>query len=385
MDQGLSDELWQRIQSIQRENGVAVLEEKSQEFKTISQRVWQRVETMLQTLQGQTSSSLYQQALQYKQCLESARSGEQHVEEAMTQVQKVKTLLGESREQIDAALPRGSLSEACRQSLEDVKKAASDIDAVLAERTRRVEEITAMAQDETNVRNELISEGNNVDERGVFMRGFSPVSEKLRELKLSTECQDSYVSALAAKMQQFTIACQNDEVMKKRQALFEDLGSALDGYRNANAFLQEGLGFFRTMDQRSQELFQSCQSMGFSMSMPSAPSQPQMSSPQQMSPPQHPPYQPSQSSYPPQQSSYQPPYVPPQSQSYQQPYQPPYQPYVPPQQQPYQSYQQPYQPPYQQQSYAGYSQQPGGKICPTCGCQNYPNATTCTTCNRRLM
>ena len=398
MEQGLPEELWRRIENIQREQGVATLEEKSQELTSLSQRVWQRVDTILQTLQGQTNSSVYEQAVQYKKWLESARSGEQRVAEAMTQVQKMKVLLGESREQIDAALPRGTLSEACRRSLEDVKKAASDIDAVLAERSRRIEEISTMAQDETSVRNELISEGASVDERGVFMHAFLPVAEKLREMKVSTECQDSYVSALAEKMQQFTIACQNDEVMKKRQALFEDLGNALDGYQNANAFLQEGLGVFHTMDQQSQALFKTCQSMGFAMSIPPMqPSQPSSQQPSQSS--QQPSQQPSQPSQPqsyqpqpsspqpqpyqPQSSSYQPPYIPPQQQ---QPYQPPYQPYVPPQQQqPYQPYQ-PYQSyqPYQQQSYTPYGQM-SGKICPTCGCQNYPNAVNCTTCNRRLM
>ena len=182
MEQGLSEELWQRVASIQRENGVATLEEKSRELTNLSQRVWQRVETILQTLQGQPSSAMFQQVTQYKQWLESARSGEQCVAEAMAQVQKVKPLLGQSREQIDASLPRGSLSEECKRALEEVKKAAGDIDGVLAERARRIEEITAMAQDETTVRNELISEGSGVDERGVFMRAFSPVEEKLKEL-----------------------------------------------------------------------------------------------------------------------------------------------------------------------------------------------------------
>lgn len=160
MEQGLSEELWQRVASIQRENGVATLEEKSRELTNLSQRVWQRVETILQTLQGQPSSAMFQQVTQYKQWLESARSGEQCVAEAMAQVQKVKPLLGQSREQIDASLPRGSLSEECKRALEEVKKAAGDIDGVLAERARRIEEITAMAQDETTVRNELISEGS---------------------------------------------------------------------------------------------------------------------------------------------------------------------------------------------------------------------------------
>ena len=122
MEQGLSEELWQRVASIQRENGVATLEEKSRELTNLSQRVWQRVETILQTLQGQPSSAMFQQVTQYKQWLESARSGEQCVAEAMAQVQKVKPLLGQSREQIDASLPRGSLSEECKRALEEEKK-----------------------------------------------------------------------------------------------------------------------------------------------------------------------------------------------------------------------------------------------------------------------
>ena len=235
MEQGLSEELWQRVASIQRENGVATLEEKSRELTNLSQRVWQRVETILQTLQGQPSSAMFQQVTQYKQWLESARSGEQCVAEAMAQVQTVKPLLGQSREQIDASLPRGSLSEECKRALEEVKKAAGDIDGVLAERARRIEEITAMAQDETTVRNELISEGSGVDERGVFMRAFSPVEEKLKELKLSTECQDSYVSALAEKMQQFTIACQNRHSSRTLATRSTDIRKPLRSCRRDSA------------------------------------------------------------------------------------------------------------------------------------------------------
>ena len=110
--------------------------------------------------------SIAQQAASYLSTLDQAKSGEMRVNEAMQKVMGAGLFLQGTREQIESQLPKGELTGQSAMALDDVRRAASDIDRVLNERAVKLDDIVNMAKEDTKVRDELIREGRGCDERG---------------------------------------------------------------------------------------------------------------------------------------------------------------------------------------------------------------------------
>ena len=204
--------------------------------------------------------SIAQQAASYLSTLDQAKSGEMRVNEAMQKVMDARLYLQGTREQIESQLPKGELTGQSAIALDDVRRAASDIDRVLNERAAKVDDIVNMAKEDTKVRDELIREGQGCDERGLFVRGFSPIAEKLRELKLSMDCQDGYVNALQAKVDAFNVVRMNDPLVSQRQTVFESITQALKSFEEASSFIKEGMTFYDKLKQLVDQLRSSFES-----------------------------------------------------------------------------------------------------------------------------
>ena len=399
--QGLPQDIWDKIQAAQS-TSISDLESKVNEMKEMSKSVGECLTKLLaDAQQEQMEEECYRRsypqapipmdvmavlknAQTYMGTLQQAASGEAKVAEAMQNVEAYKAFLQGTRESIEAQLPTGEVSGATASVIEDLRSVNQEVSNIVTDREAKVNDIMNMAKDDTAVRDELIRD-KSADPQGVFVRGFAPIADKLRELKLSMDCQEGYLTKLESRFAAFNEAVQNDPVVIERKKVFEGISSALNSYKDAERFITEGLTFYKRLDEIVRGLRANFDTDvekarasrgGFQPSLPTPPQQP---------------YQPQQS------QGYQPNYPPQPSQMYvpygQQP--PSYAPYG---QQPYAPYGQSstYQPyggnagyaPYgtpqgYPQNYDSYSQN-GSVTCKSCGSLNQRSSKNCITCGKLL-
>ena len=360
----------------------------------------------------------------YMGYLGEAMSGEEKVNDQVQKVTENRSFLESSRGDLEAQLPSQDLSGNAQVALEQLQKAVGDIDNILETRRQKINELVAMEKDDSKIRDELILEKGSGDERGIFTRNFNIIKDKFHELELSLQCQNTYVSALQQRFEEFNMAMKSEPSYMQRQSMLINISRTIEAFNNATNFITEGTAFYEKLDSNYKQLRARFDKEKKSVS-------PGLGSPKRSFPPasgspppqvpggyyydkndsQFPAYQPQPQPYQPQQpqpyqqqpQQQQPPFQPQpyqQQQPFQpQPYQPPqsYQPQQPqpPQQpqlyQPYSYYQPPQQPyapyasSYTQNGAPGYQYgNPGMKQCKYCHNVNDPSQTNCNTCGKLL-
>lgn len=351
----------------------------------------EQIRTSLQTLQQCAIPAIAQRATGLMNTLNQATSGMSAVDKSLANVSSIRQYLEGDRTAIEARLPRGELSASTNAVLTEVRKSVQEVERILAERENKMSSLSSLANDVSKVRDELIRQGASADERSIFAHGFAPIAEKLREMQLDAEVQEGYMDRLQNVMESFTTARANDPVITQRQQIFEEISKAMESYKEAQRYVQEGMTFYNKLkdltegtEKEARQLQSQCPPTAPApapAAPTAAPSQLPGASVYGYQPPAQPQYQ---YQHP---TQYQPPYQPPAQ--YQSPYQPPAQ-YQPPYQPPMQYQYQPqhgYAPQYQYQpQHPAMTQQfpAGGKSCKNCGVQNIATAAFCAACGRSL-
>lgn len=305
---------------------------------------------------------------QYTTVLSQAASGESKVEEAMKSVEAFKPFLQGTKESIDAQLPTGSVTAETASLLDDLRAVNDEVSKLMEDRAKKVEEITNMAKDDTAIRDELIRD-KTVDQQGLFVRGFTPIAERLSELKVSFESQDSYLAKLESRLNAFTQAVQADPVVMERQHVFEGISNALRAQSDALKFVEEGTTFYKKLEEIVAGIRANFNTELEKARVARGPSMQQGGQPQYSPYNQFMPYG-QYSQYSQQQSN-------PQQNIPQQ-----YGQYGQYGQSQYGQYSQ-QQPGYMNQGYSGYNQA-GSITCQMCGSLNHPGSRTCITCGKML-
>ena len=407
---GLPQDIWNKIEEA-RGNSIEELENQVAEMQESAKNVTEELNALMaEARQEQEEEETYRRTFptvpipmdimkyiqliqQYLGMLDQAASGRTKVEEAMKSVEDYKTFLQGTKESIDAQLPTGDVTAETQNLLDDLRSANDDVSKLLEDRAKKVDDIMGMAKDDTAIRDELIRD-KTVDQQGLFVRGFTPIAERISELRLSFECQEGYLAKLESRLHAFTQAVQSDPVVMERQRVFQGITNALTAQTDAKKFVEEGLSFYKRLQEivdgvRSNfntDLGKARVARGPSMQQPSG--QPQYGQQQYGQPqygqPQYGQQQYGQQQYGQQQYG-QPQYGQPQygQPQYGQPQygQPQYgQPqYGQPQFRPYNQQ----QPGYMNQGYSNYNQ--GGSItCKYCSSLNQPGSRNCITCGKLL-
>ena len=280
---------------------------------------------------------------QYTTVLSQAASGESKVEEAMKSVEAFKPFLQGTKESIDAQLPTGSVTAETASLLDDLRAVNDEVSKLIRDKT--------------------------VDQQGLFVRGFTPIAERLSELKVSFESQDSYLAKLESRLNAFTQAVQADPVVMERQHVFEGISNALRAQSDALKFVEEGTTFYKKLEEIVAGIRANFNTELEKARVARGPSMQQGGQPQYSPYNQFTPYG-QYSQYSQQQSN-------PQQSTPQQ-----YGQYGQYGQSQYGQYSQ-QQPGYMNQGYSGYNQA-GSITCQMCGSLNHPGSRTCITCGKML-
>ena len=177
----------------------------------------------LQAFQASGNPSVAQSAASYLSMLSQATTGLSKVEESFAKVMSMRQYLEGDRAAIESRLPRGDLNQLSKSALQRVQEGVDKVNSILADRDEKIKELGIMVEDVNGVREELTRYGPNGNMNSIYISGFAPVAEKLRALEGSEETQTFHLTDLKDRIRNFSNMRDQDEVIKERQMIFEQL------------------------------------------------------------------------------------------------------------------------------------------------------------------
>ena len=253
----------------------------------------------LQTFQKSGNPAIAQNAAQYLTMMGQATAGLNQVKDSVSKVVSMRQFLEGDRLAIESRLPRGSLNQQSKSSLDKVTEGWNTVNSMLTRRDEEFKKLAILAEDTTRVREELSRYGGDANLNSIYISGFAPVVEILHTMEKERDTQMLYLNELKSKVEIFSKVREEDEVIRERQMIFEQLSEALKAFESAQQFLNEGITFYTHMESSVKKLeSQQSQSQSQSQYQYTQYTQPQYTQPTQSQ------YQPTQTQYQPAQTQY---------------------------------------------------------------------------------